>query len=286
MKLINNEQFSIGTDPEFFLVDSYGHYRSAIGQVPGDKCEPFLLPNKAGLQVDNVAVEFASPVATSAEEFLKHITLSIFHTQKQLPRGYSLSLTTAATYFPKEELGHPDAHIFGCTADYDAWIGKKNKKPDTRGVTLRTCGGHIHVGHSLLEDKGKRVAMVKAMDCIHGVLSSVLDTNRGSAIRRELYGKPGCFRITPYGIEYRTLSNYWLASKTLIRLMYYLTEDALRLINGELLPFLIGDLGGKSSIQDAILNEPSSEQLEATYHYLSTDSLALFNKAVEEAVDG
>lgn len=31
--------------------------------------------------------------------------------------------------------------------------------------------------------------------------------------RRSLYGKAGCFRLTPYGLEYRVLSSYFLSSK-------------------------------------------------------------------------
>lgn len=31
--------------------------------------------------------------------------------------------------------------------------------------------------------------------------------------RRSLYGKAGCFRLTPYGLEYRVLSSYFLSTK-------------------------------------------------------------------------
>ena len=33
--------------------------------------------------------------------------------------------------------------------------------------------------------------------------------------RRNLYGKAGCFRLTPYGVEYRVLSGYFLKTKAL-----------------------------------------------------------------------
>lgn len=31
--------------------------------------------------------------------------------------------------------------------------------------------------------------------------------------RRSLYGKAGCFRLTPYGLEYRVLSSYFLRDR-------------------------------------------------------------------------
>ena len=34
--------------------------------------------------------------------------------------------------------------------------------------------------------------------------------------RRQFYGQPGTFRPTPYGFEYRTLSNFWAHDTDLI----------------------------------------------------------------------
>lgn len=34
--------------------------------------------------------------------------------------------------------------------------------------------------------------------------------------RRSLYGKAGCFRLTPYGFEYRSLSSYMMRDKKLL----------------------------------------------------------------------
>jgi hypothetical protein len=45
--------------------------------------------------------------------------------------------------------------------------------------------------------------------------------------RRQLYGKAGAIRFKPYGIEYRTLSNFWLADPKLIEKVWDMTAFAI-----------------------------------------------------------
>ena len=42
------------------------------------------------------------------------------------------------------------------------------------------------------------------------------------------YGKAGCFRLQPYGFEYRTLSSYWIATEARLRFIWRQVEWALR----------------------------------------------------------
>ena len=46
-----------------------------------------------------------------------------------------------------------------------------------------------------------------------GLPSVIEDTTKGSRQRKELYGKASCVRWKSYGLEYRTLSSYWLWKK-------------------------------------------------------------------------
>ena len=57
-------------------------------------------------------------------------------------------------------------------------------------------------------------------------------------VRRQLYGSAGRFRPTSYGIEYRTLSNFWIWDQRLTRdlcikaeyLAYYLQNQDLQML--------------------------------------------------------
>lgn len=61
---------------------------------------------------------------------------------------------------------------------------------------------HIHIGY---ENRSVETSLqlIKLMDLFVGLLGVIYDKDRK---RRSLYGKAGCFRLTPYGFEYRVLS--------------------------------------------------------------------------------
>ena len=44
--------------------------------------------------------------------------------------------------------------------------------------------------------------------------------------RRSLYGASGAYRLKPYGVEYRVLSNFWLRSEELQRWAYQQAYDS------------------------------------------------------------
>jgi hypothetical protein len=67
--------------------------------------------------------------------------------------------------------------------------------------------------------------MIKWMDFYHGMISVVLDSSPEAMARRYLYGKAGCYRPRTYGVEYRTLSNFWCKTEVLMKLMWCLTND-------------------------------------------------------------
>jgi hypothetical protein len=233
---------TIGTDPEFFLKKGK-KYVSAIPYIKGSKHNPATLPSGGTIQRDNVAVEFATVPAKTGEDFVNKVKECLKDTLDLIPKDHELVVEPSAC-FDKTELTDPEAQEFGCDPDFSAYTLSENEKPWCEDSTFRSCGAHIHVG--CLDDKGNpikgleflkdfagKIETVKAMDLLHGIVSTILDDSIAATKRKELYGKAGCH--TEYGVEYRVLSNYWMKSPELVMLMDSLTKDALSLVNsGEL----------------------------------------------------
>lgn len=211
----------LGADPEVFLQNNAGKMVSVIGYVGAGKENPLQvdnMPKGFTFQEDNVALEFGIPPAASADEFVSHIQSVQQEWLKRKPE-FSFS-KLSCTIFPEEEMQSPMAHIFGCEPDFNAWTGRVNKMPTPPHPFLRSAGGHIHVETTL----NKR-EVIKAMDLFLGVPSVIMDQDGQE--RRKLYGKYGAFRPKPYGVEYRTLSNYWIFDEKYIRWAWRATEYAL-----------------------------------------------------------
>jgi hypothetical protein len=202
----------IGFDPEFFLRDkATGKLISAIGLVGGSKDNPKPIGNGCFVQEDNVAVEFnIPPVEYTNVEETSQIVWEYFQyvydwVNKNVcePNGLEIAIIPSG-YFEPDQLDNEAARTFGCDPDYNAYTGAENPRP--KGPEgLRTCGGHIHIGYDNPSPEFNR-EIVQNMDFLLGVQSVLLDKDTE---RRRLYGKAGAYRNKDYGVEYRTVSNFW-----------------------------------------------------------------------------
>lgn len=204
-------QYRLGHDAEVLLTArKSGQFRSIIGKIGAGKWNPKPiegLPEGFTLQEDNVALEFGVPPAASAEEF-------IFNTRKVMQEGLKALpgerfSRLSCVVFPKEEMNHPSAHVFGCEPDFNAWTGEENSKPQPPHPFMRSAGGHVHI-----ETQQDKFNVIRACDLFLGVPSVLMD--KGTE-RRKLYGKAGACRPKSYGVEYRTLSNFWIFKPRLIK---------------------------------------------------------------------
>lgn len=227
--MIKNVRF--GADPEFFisLPHSYALV-SAVGKIGGTKQAPKPLDDGGYMvQEDNVAVEFNIPPVQTPEEFQAAIEHSLKLIMKEI-QGKYVPVFDAARLFPDAELQTDQARTFGCEPDYNAWMMCENPVPNLSGTewaNLRTAGGHLHVSwdNPNIDDQ---IQLVRALDVFAGVPFAMKEPIN---MRSKLYGKEGAFRFKDYGIEYRTLSNYWLTLPNLSAKLIEMANKAIEYIN-------------------------------------------------------
>lgn len=228
-------KITVGADPELFLVNKQGKYRSAHGIIPGDKKNPFKV-SRGAVQVDGMALEYNIDPANDVEEFVFNNQVVMSELRNMVPDKYDFSIVPScvfhATHMKKQP---PEAVELGCEPDYNAYTLATNPRPDGE-TTLRTASGHIHIGFCDTNDPHgeehmiRCATLVKQLDYYLGVPSLFWDKDTR---RRSLYGKAGAFRPKTYGLEYRVLSNAWLLSEERMRFVYNATVIAVEdLIQG------------------------------------------------------
>lgn len=214
---------TVGCDPELFILNKQNKLVASCGLIGGTKQEPRFITDKGHMvQEDNVAVEFGIPPAHSKEAFISDVSYVMDYLKVYLEEKDLMLSCTASAMFPKDQLSDPRALIFGCEPDFNAWTAKRNPRPKARNKSLRSCGGHVHVGFDNPNKESVELLM-QTLDLFLGVPSVLYDEDTQ---RRELYGKAGSFRYKPYGGEYRTLSNWWVAKPEFTGYIYDQVQDA------------------------------------------------------------
>ena len=247
--------FTIGTDVELFAKKG----KKFVSSIPfigsfdtGTKHNPIKFKGGHTLQRDNVATEFATKVANNDKEFVRNIRVALKEAVNYVPKGTELQ-AISSVIFDNDELSHPEAFEFGCDPDFNAWNdGDINPRPCAANMNLRTAAAHIHIGHPFLKGMKNKIRMIKMMDCYCGMMSVILDSSPESLRRKELYGKAGAFRPTSYGVEYRTLSNFWIKSPEIVSTIYFLTHNALKSLYQNQDKKIISTMGGKDEITGII----------------------------------
>lgn len=246
---VSNNPISIGTDPEVFITNN-NQVVSAIGLIGGTKKKPYLV-NEGGLQEDNVLAEFNIDPCFNEDEFSDRIDKVLHQLEERIGENYS-TLIKPSHIFDESIFLDEKALSFGCNPDINCWSKKANKAPNGAKTTLRTAGGHVHIGY----DSPKPLISFKiaqSCDIYLGIPSVLLDKD---VRRRELYGKAGACRIKRYGVEYRTLSNFWLKNDQLKKWVFRNSVKACKNYN------IVDDILQNYSVSDIqnIINNSEEEE--------------------------
>lgn len=260
MKLHN---VTVGADPELFIInEKTKKVVSAVGLIPGEKGNPWRsedMPEGFGLETDNILAEFNIPPVKDEINFVNNIIYMKEYINKFVKNiDPDLGILCAASrVVDKSQLNSPQAQLFGCDVDYNAYTMKANPKPKGTSTNLRSGGFHIHVGYEN-PDVDTSLALVKYMDAFLGIPSVVKDKDNK---RRSLYGKAGCFRLTDYGFEYRVLSSAMMSSPSKLSFVWKQLQKALKAYHTNY------SIPGRDLIQEAINNSNVEIAEQLITHY-------------------
>lgn len=216
----------IGTDPEAFVAEG-PNIVHCIDMLGGSKQAPLLVLD-GGIQEDNVLFECNVDPSDDPDVFLQRLRTVLSQGRDiLLQHGLRLVPGVSSHIYNPEVLATfpPKAFEFGCTPDYNFMTGEENPSPSATNECLRTAGGHVHIGfdHLVEVTRDVQIRVGQMCDYVLGLPSLLEDTDDR---RRELYGRAGAGRFKPYGIEYRTLSNYWVWDDELVCLIHKRAQNA------------------------------------------------------------
>lgn len=240
-------KFTIGSDPELFIRNKDNKIISAEGLIGGSKDNPILFDDRGFfIQEDNVMAEFNIPPANSKEEFIEYMQyardwVEAFLSTHDVEPVFANKVTHE---FQQEQLQSNQARLFGCEPDWNVYLRQRNRAPSAN-TAFRSCGGHIHIGFDY-NDQADQENLIRALDATLGLSSVFYDKDE---VRRKGYGKAGNFRFKPYGVEYRTPSNFWISNDQSVGWVYNKVEEAF-----SYLPYIKDIYKLEEDIQKAINN--------------------------------
>jgi hypothetical protein len=205
---------TIGSDPEFFVLDPKGNPYPATLFAEGTKENPVLIESGFYQQRDNLSFEGNIPVCTTFEEFYKNMCfIRNFFQNKVAKFGYTLS-PNGVEYFDRRYLKTPEGMEFGCSSVVDSWNSQKGyyaerPTPVLNRAKYRVAGFHIHVGFVIncdINHKDMAILVGRLFDLFLTIPSQLI---KPEPERIQSYGQYGMVRLKPYGVECRTLSSYF-----------------------------------------------------------------------------
>jgi len=239
---------SLGGDPEFFVANSRGTILASDKFFPSkeNKIEFAAKESqcrgsrKNKLFFDGIQAEMNIGPNTCREYLTDNIHKCLKKAVEVI--GNSNKIILKPSVKVRREIiltADPEARRFGCMPDFNAYTRTASTgEIDATRHPYRYAGGHIHLGisssyaskdsheYKIAKTEEGHIEIIKLLDLVVGIPSILLDNNTAAIRRRSKYGKAGCFRPTPYGIEYRTPSCFWIKAPELVSLIIGLARIA------------------------------------------------------------
>ncbi len=203
---------TFGCDPEFFF--------KLDGEVIGaEKVIPAAGVGK--IIIDGVQAEINSGAHSCRANLGNDLRSSFINLKAQLARvgkGKITASFSSVVNLSQKELDSlsEKARVFGCAPSINKFNKDAGIKVNAATYMKRAAGGHIHIGGLGAEIMKDRSRLVPILDILLGNTCVMIDRDPGAAERRLHYGRAGEYREPVHGLEYRTLSNFWLRSYQLM----------------------------------------------------------------------
>ena len=245
---------SLGCDPEFFFSGSRGNTTGAEKVLPenGITYKPGTAGKRDGdytscgdvkaskIVIDGVQAELNPRPNTCRANLGNEISACFRDLHKALEKqgkGIGVNFMPLVKISQKElDSLSEKSKTFGCAPSDNIYTHAESKiTVNPKKYLKRSAGGHIHLGSR--SDARVKTAlanveeMVYMLDIIVGNTSVLLDRNPNNIERRKVYGRAGEHRSKEYGLEYRTLSNYWLQSYHLMSFVTGLARMAVHIVS-------------------------------------------------------
>ena len=244
-KTLNISDVSFGCDPEFFfnkknkvIESSEVLPKEGIKIAKGD----YSMSEDRGstITIDGVQVEL-NPQPYHCRAYVgNEISRCFKKLSESLDNDVKIDFSQMVKLSPKELKAMSDgAKRFGCMPSFNSNKGGSVSKIKVNPAKYggRSAGGHIHIGavtgennKSLMAILRQPLRVVPMMDIIVGNTCVLIDRNKANVERRRNYGKAGEYRTPNHGLEYRTLSNFWLQSYQLMSLVMGLARLAVTIV--------------------------------------------------------
>lgn len=220
LKRLPIESVVFGCDPEFFLEKN----KKIIGSEKVIPENGIGEENSNRVIIDGVQAEL-NPLPNSCRQSLKGNITNCFRKlhDEMIKQKVKTNFSTLIEVSEDELKSLKKESLrLGCSPSKTTDPNHQDaiKLIDPEKYTKRSAGGHIHIGKTnsgkINSALRKPQRLITIFDIIVGNTCVLLDRDPGNEERRKMYGRAGEYRTPSHGIEYRTLSNFWLRSYPLM----------------------------------------------------------------------
>lgn len=234
-RLMKRLACTVGADPEIFVTKTVRKKKTVVPawKFLRDKKNPDEYHNdylRGTVYWDGFQAEFTTQAGvTCLLQFTDAIRLGLQRIHNLAPSGAGLDIASVVPIDSTVLASAADEHVaFGCAPSKNVY-GLRGNTEEGRHVPYRFAGGHLHFG---LTDGQKAFIpeYVRALDMVLGVACVSLFAKMDTPIRRQYYGLAGEYRTPPHGMEYRVLSNAWLAHPVITNMVFDLARAVCGLV--------------------------------------------------------